>query len=691
MLEELSERDSLALAGQLLEEVRLPGELAERIVAQARGNPFYIQETVRALAGLAEFHGLEEARTALMQGLVVPEEISSTIQSQVDQLDEDFKLTLRIAAVIGQEFDFQVLMAAHSLPVSRRELSDRLATLERMRIVRLERSDDGLSYSFRHPMTRQVIYAGLLRADRERFHRQVGEAIERVYAGRLGEWYESLADHFAQGGVTTKVVGYLAAAGKREAARHAWREALRFYERALDEMSKLRAYVHHGRRDRCARGVRSALLFGRGEAYERIGRVAQAVENYDEAARLAGELGDLVTQGEALLRLGIIATRQARCSTSLVSLRRAAHCFSAAGRWGPMARSLAEVGWLYAMQGHSTRATHYLEMATEGLDATRDWRGVARCRVYLGALHCCAGRFSRAMDNLRRAVELAEREGDPEAIARGMAWQAQVLTYRGRWGRALQIARQGVDAAREAEPPLTAVVTWQSLARLLLRIGAYEESLQVLEEVLSPLEEAGWWAEAALTMELCGEALLSLGQLDKAEECLTRSLEHGRKGNVLRATVYALLGLARLAAAEENWAEQQRMSMEARAMARRADLIPLVLAARIELARAYLGQRAWRAAQREASQALDACRRLRCPYETLQATLLTGESLRGLGQAGRARRHFHEADELVARLHDSLPHSYRAAFKAIPCIHALSERAKIEYEERELVCLPQGI
>ncbi len=692
-LEELTEEDSLTLAGNLLEKVRLPTELAGYIVAQARGNPFYIQETVRALGGLAEFHGLEAARNALMQGQVVPEEVSSTIQSQVDQLDEDFKLGLRIAAVIGQQFDFQVLLAAHNLSASPKELAERLATLERMRLIRREGFGDNPSYSFRHPITRQVIYAGLLRADRERFHRQVGEAIERVYAGQLERWYESLAGHFAEGKVTTKVVAYLAAAGRREERGRCWEEACQFYTRALDTLSELPSDValSVSLTPGCARGVRLMLLFGRGRARERLSRIAGAVQDYRQAAHLARELGDLLVQGDSLLRIGAIAARQARCASAMAAIRRAAHCFSAEGQWEGMSKAMAEAGWLYASQGRTRRAVHYLEMAVEGLDAVQDLSGAARCRVYLGALHCWSGRFSQAMDHLRRAIEVAGKVDDRAVAARGMAWRAQVLMYRGRWERALQVAREGVRAARQADSLLMAACAWQSLAHLLARVGAYEESLQTLEEVLPLLDEARWWAEGALALELRGESLLALGRRDEAEKCLLLALERSRRGNVLRAVVCSLLGLARLAAAGRNWAEQQRLSMEARALARQAELIPLVLAARIELARAYLGQREWRAAQREASQALDACRRLRCPYETLQAVLLTGESLGGLGQVGRARRHFREAIELADRLTGSLPPTYRAGFQSVPCIRALSKLDTTPYEEHELICLPHGI
>ncbi len=117
------------------------------------------------------------------------------------------------------------------------ELDTLLTQLETAQLVR--RADNAeLEYLFKHTLTQETAYESLLKQDRKRLHRQVGEALERLYAERLGEYAERLADHFWKGQDWAKAAEYALRAGERAMREYALREALEQYDRALQALDE---------------------------------------------------------------------------------------------------------------------------------------------------------------------------------------------------------------------------------------------------------------------------------------------------------------------------------------------------------------------------------------------------------------------------------------------------------------------
>src|SRR5262249_32452915 len=94
-------------------------------------------------------------------------------------------------------------------------------------------------YTFRHSLTHDVTYSGMLRERRREIHERVVDAMEKIYADRLGEQVERLADHAERGSIWHKAVEYLRRSGDKAYLLYANADAARFFERALTVLKKL--------------------------------------------------------------------------------------------------------------------------------------------------------------------------------------------------------------------------------------------------------------------------------------------------------------------------------------------------------------------------------------------------------------------------------------------------------------------
>ena len=142
-----------------------------------------------------------------------------------------------------------------------------------------------LEYTFKHALTHEVAYGGVLQERRRTLHGRIAEAIERLYPDRLVEQVELLAHHAFHGELWEKAVTYLRQAGAKAADRSAHREALSSFERALEALKHLpesRQMMEQGMDIRI--DMRSSL--------QPLGEQAKVLERMREAEVLAASIDD---------------------------------------------------------------------------------------------------------------------------------------------------------------------------------------------------------------------------------------------------------------------------------------------------------------------------------------------------------------------------------------------------------------
>jgi class 3 adenylate cyclase len=110
-LEPLTEVDSRSLVANLLEIESLPDRARDLILARSEGNPFFVEEVVRMLIerGAIVQEGTRWVATADVASIEIPETLHGLLLARIDQLPDEAKRSLRVAAVIGRQFPIRVL------------------------------------------------------------------------------------------------------------------------------------------------------------------------------------------------------------------------------------------------------------------------------------------------------------------------------------------------------------------------------------------------------------------------------------------------------------------------------------------------------------------------------------------------------------------------------------------------------
>ena len=256
------------LAVLLAEEIT--SEFLDGIYRETEGNPFFIEEVVKALVESGRLY-YEDGRWhwPSMDELGIPQSVRVAIQSRVRVLPTDSQETLRLAAILGREFDFDTLAEASDQEED--ALIDALEDAERAQLIEEVSGEGGGTFVFVHALVPATLVGSLRTLQRRRLYRRAAAAIE----ARRPDDFESLAYHYNQAGDAKEATNYLLKAGDRARRLYACQEAIDHYQRALTFLRE------QGEHKRAAR-----TLMKLGLVYTAAFEPDKAHEAYDEAFTL---------------------------------------------------------------------------------------------------------------------------------------------------------------------------------------------------------------------------------------------------------------------------------------------------------------------------------------------------------------------------------------------------------------------
>jgi DNA-binding SARP family transcriptional activator/tetratricopeptide (TPR) repeat protein len=283
------------------------GWLSDWIADISEGNPFFANELLR-FANSNDWLRASAPTAALGMVAAVPGTIRDLIASRIDRLSEPARRALDIAAVIGREFSFDLIVA-----VSQSDEISALDACDELRAAALVQPTSDEYFRFDHSLTLDVVLREMGTTRNRALHRRVAEALERAHSGRFDEAAGAIAQHYLAGNASDRAAPYALRAGQFAASVAAWPQAIAFFEQTLAAgvnalrvpafMGLSEAHLHYGELQAATQAAISALDAARGVAIE----FAAAEVIYDTllvSLIPQGRYAEVIAFGEALRRDG---------------------------------------------------------------------------------------------------------------------------------------------------------------------------------------------------------------------------------------------------------------------------------------------------------------------------------------------------------------------------------------------------
>ncbi|MFN8597515.1 MAG: adenylate/guanylate cyclase domain-containing protein [Anaerolineae bacterium] len=488
VLQPLSNEQSYALVDSVIGGLGVAAALREHIVGKAEGNPFFLEEVALAL----------KDRPAQDS---VPNTLQAVLMARLDRLDEDARRTLQVAAVIGRSFYRRVLKAVCDPAI---DVDRHLNTLQRADVIRESARVPEAEFTFRYGLMQEVTYESILIKQRRVLHRQIGETLEALYADRLEEHAALLAQHFDAGG-DPRAAHYYRQSGEVAARLFANAEALAHFTRALELTTEARA----------------ALLEARAAVHLFMGRMTDAIGDFDAALALAREHGDGAAECRLLTQL---ASAYWSVGHSVEGLARAHEAEAKAAALGDQSLALQAsivIGNGLQNDGHVPEAYAHLRRALYTSRASHDQVAEGYCRHQLAVLDNFMGRFGRAAIGEREVVKLAHHLGNRIGECATLFYLSLSEGGRGRYDAAWTALENGYALAQQIRSPLWLARYPNQRAWLSAELGDWETAYEIDHAGLEPARDVPGLREfeisTLINLVLDGVAL---NRLDEAEAYL---------------------------------------------------------------------------------------------------------------------------------------------------------------------------
>jgi class 3 adenylate cyclase/tetratricopeptide (TPR) repeat protein len=498
--------------------------LTPLLSTRTAGNPFFLEESVRTLVETGVLTGTPGAYRLVqsLQGMPVPATVQAVLAARIDRLAPEDKHLLQTAAVIGTDVPFALLQTIADM--AEEALHRGLAHLQAAEFLYETRLFPELEYTFKHALTHEVAYGSLLLERRRGLHARIVEALEALAPDRVGEQVERLAHHAVRGEVWDKAVTYSQQAGARVRDRAAFREALGYFDQALQALAHLPE--DGGTRVR-ALDLRLAL----GSSLSPLGEYERHLALLGEADALARALDDRARLGR------VLAT---------------------------MANVLRVTG---DHEGAIAVSQQALELAAELCDSALQ----ARATHSLGLAYLAIGDFGRAAELQRQSVEVTDREAGTHGTdwrIRSQAWLAQTLSTLGAFAEGRRHGEEAFRLATLAGRGDTPIIVHHRLGNLYLAQGDLGHAIRVWEQGLALCRASGEQDSLRGIVAGLGYAYALRGRLTEGRALLEEAIREGiRTGALLNHSrwVAQLSEVCRLAGRSE---EAQQHALQALDLAR---------------------------------------------------------------------------------------------------------------------------
>jgi class 3 adenylate cyclase/tetratricopeptide (TPR) repeat protein len=502
-LEELSDRDTRELVASLLNTADVPNELVEFLEDRTGGNPFFVEEIINSLI---ENRGLTHkgngwVLTQQFDATSVPTTIRGVIAARIDRLEGERRRIIQEASVIGREFLFAILSQVSGGEAT---LEEGLSELESADLIRKRSIDPDLEYLFKHALTQEVAYQGLLRTKRQELHGRVAQAMERLLGDRHREYAESIAYHFQNSDMPARAVPYLVVAGKKAIERYALAEAETYYRSAYDILLE---QAESPERDRSLLEVivEWALLHYHTGDFPAMNRLIA------EHGGLLDSVLDPELRGMWLTWHCFVGYCAARLEESLAAADRAIVLGEKGGSARVLAYAHTQRSWALGVAGRSSDAVVSSGKALALIDSLSDERDARYVRLKAGCGEALGwlstGDLIRARAQAKELMDFAARSGSARALAFAYFASANISYATGDVERAISEGERARDAALD---PFYKGFIEPYLGLFLADAGRYHAARAVFEPALRFAEERGI-SVLAVTHRLT-EALVLLGE-----------------------------------------------------------------------------------------------------------------------------------------------------------------------------------
>ncbi len=458
--------------------------LKRLIIEKTQGNPFFMEEIVRALVeqGVLVRNGATRLTKPLIE-INIPPTVHGILASRIDALSASEKGLLQTLAVIGK--DFPLNLVRDMTASSEDRLEPMLKGLQAGEFIDEKPALGEAEYTFKHALTQEVAYNSVLMERRRLLHERIGEVIEARFKDRIDDHLAELAHHYSRSANTRKAVEYLFRAGSQSAERLAYSEAVTRLSNAVELLKHLPDDAERARQELSVQS-----LLGLSVAQVKGWAAAELEPAYARAHELCAQIRDpalafRTLSGQWLFRYWKLELHKAlELADELLAAAEDAKdpAMLLTGNWA-RGDTLFELGELVSAIEHQEKALAVFDLQ-QPLPAQLEAMRLGSF-MYLSFGLSWLGYPDRAWAKSREMLEVAQRSSVPYLLAQAFYYAALNPLLRGDGATAQKYAEEAMALTEELGLATLSTLATTYHGAVLIAQGRYEEGIAGMRQGIS--------------------------------------------------------------------------------------------------------------------------------------------------------------------------------------------------------------
>ena len=488
-------------------EIEIKSEIINRITNQSEGNPFYVEQIILYLIENNYIPGDQKINRDKLSGeFEIPSSINQIIISRIDKLASDLKEVVKTAAVLGREFEVDILSGIFKKLNQSYNIEYALNQVERENIWQAIME---MRYIFKHALIRESVYQMQLKSQLKKIHGIAAEIIEQLHNDESTYYYD-LANHFEKSENLDKTIYYLKKSAEYFTGSYQNSLALLVYDKLLsifqsltdqEELIKFilkknlllkvagdykQAEQEYLKVINLCRQINNSNLLAESYSYYAwilvlIGKTNQAVNYYQLAREIYENENNIQGISDVLGGLGNAYSMAADYDKAMEYYTEKLKIDREHNNRLGLAKTIGNIGIIhYYKKDNESAVINYQESLQYYRELNDVW-SASKMLGNLGVIFSEQGQFQKALDNYYQALNIKNELGDKRGISTINGNIGNLYQYQGLYSKAVDYYHQSIKIKKELGDIRGICIVAGNLGLTCALMNDFEKSLEAFD------------------------------------------------------------------------------------------------------------------------------------------------------------------------------------------------------------------
>jgi adenylate cyclase len=443
---------------------------SEYIINFSSGNPLYMYELLKYIKKVPLFY-ISDNTVYLKKDIEkIPNNLQGLILSKLNYISQEAIEIAHASSIIGKEFTLSVLNKLLDKDIEEEEglkeaINSNIIFLKNTYTYSGRREK---LYSFSHETERETIYNSILNKKKVHYHKETAKAIEALFSRNIESHYEVLGEHFEKGNEPYDAALYYSNAAQHYKNLFNTQEALIYFLKAYNCISKLKQTNKEKLYDLCVQiGELYIILSDFKNAKGYLNKALKYTEDKNDKWAVELDLARILKEQskykEAMRILDIIQ-EQIKPNHSLYGSVLFLKCT------------------IQRVTGQHQQALTNIKKAEKILLRNKDYENLAKVLNAVGAIYHTISDIDNALKLYLKAYKYADRTGDLQNLMKCATNMATIYHIQGDLDNAMKYFNTSIELSKKISHRQGYVTSSNNLGILYMDKGLFNKAKTLLEE-----------------------------------------------------------------------------------------------------------------------------------------------------------------------------------------------------------------